>query len=164
MVSGICGEIIRQAQGRESVDSFWQKRFRPAALALSLCVLVHCLSSRGLAELRAGAAVVDVTPSRFPVFVNGGMTSRSADKVNTRLNARAIVLDDGRERLGIIVVDSCMMPRPLLDEAKRLASQRTQIKPDRMLISATHTHTAAAAMVVWAPTPIRRMCPTCAAG
>ncbi len=94
------------------------------------------------AAFRAGAAMVDVTPVQFPVIVNGGMLSRSISKVNTRLHARAIVLDDGNERLAIVVVDSCMMPRPVLDETKQLASQRTKIKPDRMLISATHTHTA----------------------
>ena len=39
-----------------------------------------------------------------------------------------------------------MMPRALLDEAKQLAAQRTKIRPDHMLISATHTHTAPASM------------------
>lgn len=111
-----------------------------------------CLLTAGLcpvvaqAELKAGAALVDVTPLQFPVLVNGGMTSRSASKAVSRLHARALVLDDGRERLAIVVVDSCMMTRRLLDDAKHLAAQRTQIKPDRMLISATHTHTAPSAM------------------
>ncbi|MCA9181759.1 MAG: hypothetical protein KDA51_09915 [Planctomycetales bacterium] len=94
------------------------------------------------AELRVGAAKVDVSPDQWPVLVNGGMTSHSADKIKTRVNARAIVLDDGGERLAIMVVDSCMMPRTLLDEAKQLASTRTQLRPDRILISATHSHTA----------------------
>ena len=107
---------------------------------------VFCIPVAAKAELRVGAAIVDVTPVQFPVLVNGGMLSRSVGEVNTRLNARALVLDDGRERLAIIVVDSCMMPRDLLDEAKQLASQRTKIRPDRMLISATHTHTAASCM------------------
>lgn len=98
------------------------------------------------AELKAGAAAVDVTPLTFPVAVNGGMLAGSAKQAVTKLHARAVVLDDGRERIAIVVVDSCMMPRPLLDEAKQLASQRTKIKPDRMLISATHTHTAPASM------------------
>lgn len=98
------------------------------------------------AEIRAGAAAVDVTPLQLPVLVNGGMTSRSADKSTSPLYARALVLDDGRERIAIVVVDSCMMPKILLDDAKHLAAQRTGIKPDRMLISATHTHTAPASM------------------
>lgn len=113
---------------------------------LALLFMSVGTSANVFAEFRAGAAIVDVTPTTFPVLVNGSMVSRTADQVTTRLNARAIVLDDGRERIGIVVVDSCMMPRPLLDEAKQLASQRTKIKPNRILISATHTHTAGASM------------------
>ncbi len=99
-----------------------------------------------MAELRAGAAVTDVTPEQLPVLVNGGMTSRSADQVKARINARSIVLDDGKERLAIVVVDSCMLPRPLLDEAKALAAERTKIRPERILVSATHSHTAPSSM------------------
>lgn len=114
-----------------------------AAWAMALMLLI---SHAAKAEFRAGAAIVDVTPVQFPVFVNGGMLSRSVDQVKTPLNARAVVLDDGTTRLAIVVVDSCMLERPFLDEVKQLASQRTNIAPDRMLISATHTHSAPAAM------------------
>ncbi len=99
-----------------------------------------------LAQLSAGAAIVDITPTQLPVIVNGGMTSNTANSIKTRLNARAIVLSDGNERIAIVVADSCMMPRELLDEAKQLASTRTKIRPDRILISATHTHSAASCM------------------
>ena len=76
------------------------------------------LPSVSLAEFKAGAAIVDVTPVQLPVFVNGNMRSKSTDIISTRVNARAIVLDDGQERVAIVVVDSCMMPRP--------ASRRSQ--------------------------------------
>jgi len=94
------------------------------------------------AELQVGAAIVDITPQQLPVLVNGGMLSRSADAIKTHVNARAIVIDDGSERVGIVVVDSCMLPKFLLDEAKQLATAKTKLKSDRILISATHTHTA----------------------
>ena len=97
-------------------------------------------------KLRAGAAVIDVTPEKLPVIVNGSMLSRSVDKINTRLHARALALSDGTRKIAIVVVDSCMMPRPLLDEAKRLAAERTGIAADHILISATHTHSAPACM------------------
>jgi len=112
-------------------------------LALIL-LLTTPVASR--AEFRAGAAVVNVTPLQLPVLVNGSMLSRSIDHVKTELMARAIVVDDGQQRLGIVVVDSCMMPRDLLDEAKNLAAGRTNIRTDHMLISATHTHSAPASM------------------
>ncbi|MEW4527394.1 LamG domain-containing protein [Maioricimonas sp. JC845] len=113
---------------------------------LALAVLVACVDSDARAEFQAGAVTGDVTPVTLPVFVNGGMTSRQTDEINTRLNARAIALSDDETTIVICVVDSCMMPRPLLDEAKELASKRTGIPTDHMLISATHTHTAGSCM------------------
>ncbi|MCU0873342.1 MAG: hypothetical protein MUE50_13455 [Pirellulaceae bacterium] len=72
------------------------------------CLAVALLGAAGAAkaEFQAGAAVVDVTPAQLPVLVNGGMLSRSADAVKTPVNARAIVLDDGRQRLAIVIVDN----------------------------------------------------------
>ena len=119
---------------------------RPLPILLASLVLLSARAEEATAQLQAGAAVVDATPIQFPVFVNGGMTSRSLDVVTTKINVRAIVLADGGERIGIAVVDSCMMPRPLLDEVKQLASQRTAIRPDHMLISATHSHSAPSSM------------------
>ena len=117
------------------------------AWTLILCVATVCSAPHSAkAELKAGAAIVDITPQQFPVLVNGGMTSRSAEKSVAPLYARSIVLDNGAERIAIVVVDSCMIGRSVLDDAKQLAALRTKIRPDRMLISATHTHTAPSSM------------------
>lgn len=109
---------------------------------LLLAALALLVPSQAFAELQAGAVVVDVTPTEFPVLVNGSMTSRSVSTVKTKVNARAIVVADGEERLAIVVVDSCMLPRPLLDEVKKLTALRTKIPADHILISATHAHSA----------------------
>ncbi len=98
------------------------------------------------AVLQAGAAVIDVTPAQLPVLVNGGMLSRQSDTIKARVHARAIALADGTTQVAIVVVDSCMLPRPMLDEAKALAADRTGIPADRILISATHSHTAPSSM------------------
>jgi hypothetical protein len=114
-------------------------------VVFGFCVV--CLSVPAFAEFRAGAVLVDVTPEKLPVLINGGMLSRTASDIKTRIHARAIVLDGGgAERVAIVVVDSCMLPRPLLDEVKQEASKRTRMRPDRMLISATHAHSVPAAM------------------
>ena len=97
-------------------------------------------------ELRAGAAKVDVTPQTLPVIRNGGFIEASDSKVVDPLHARCLVLDDRVTRLAIVVVDSCMLPRDLCDEAKRLASDKTGIPLDRILISATHCHSAPSSM------------------
>jgi hypothetical protein len=96
------------------------------------------------AEFRAGAAAVDITPTNLPVRTAGNLTLTLVNKVHDPLHARALVLDDGSTKLAIAVVDSCMIAREDLDEAKALASRATGIPTANMLISATHTHTAPA--------------------
>jgi len=98
--------------------------------------------SRSAAEktFRAGAFAIDITPQEFPVIINGGMRERTATSVVDPLHARCLVLDDGSTRIAIAVVDNCVIPRDLMDEAKELAHQATGIPVDRMLISATHAH------------------------
>jgi neutral ceramidase len=58
------------------------------------------------------------------------------------LHARCLVLDDGTVQIALAVVDSCVIPQPLMDEAKRRAEQATGISARRILISATHCHSA----------------------
>ncbi|MEO2048428.1 MAG: LamG-like jellyroll fold domain-containing protein [Pirellulales bacterium] len=116
-------------------------------LTLSIALFfATSMMQQAVAEFRAGAVSVEITPTMFPVLINGGMLSKSASKVNTPIHARAMVLDDGSTQMAIVVVDSCMMPRELLDEAKAKAAQSTGVPPENMLISATHTHSAPASM------------------
>ncbi|MDD4269536.1 MAG: hypothetical protein PHO07_20585 [Pirellulales bacterium] len=91
---------------------------------------------------RAGAYAIDVTPTKFPVLVSGSSLEQGATKVVDPLHARCLVLDDGVSKIAIAVVDSLLIPRPLMDDAKQMAHEKTGIPVDRMLISATHTHTA----------------------
>src|SRR5688572_9903856 len=104
--------------------------------------IIH--SAAAQSELKAGAAVVDISPTNFPVIVNAMFTERSASKIVDPLNARAMVLDDGKTRLAICVVDTCMMPRDIIDSAKKTAAKITGIPVERMLVSSTHTHSAPA--------------------
>jgi neutral ceramidase len=92
--------------------------------------------------LFAGAHAQDITPKKFPISVNGGMADRQAKSASDPLHARCLVLADGTTRLAVAVCDSCMIPRAILDDAKRQAAKMTSIPADKILISATHTHTA----------------------
>ena len=110
-------------------------------------VLVLLVTSTPLlAQFRAGAFAIDVTPEAFPVVANCMFTEREAKSAADRLHARCLVLDDGKTKLAIVIVDSCMMPREFLDATKELIRESTGIPTERQLISATHTHSAPAAM------------------
>ena len=112
----------------------------------SLCLMFMPLAAEGAAPFRAGAYAVDITPSEFPIIVSGSFLPVVAERAADKLHARCLALDDGRQRIAIAVVDSLMMPRELLDDVKAAAAKSTGVPPDRMLISATHTHSAPPAM------------------
>lgn len=138
-------------------------RSRPQSVVIGACATVMGLlwlvtvgAPAAAATLRAGAATKDISPRNAPPappsIVAGGFLEARADSVHDPLLVRAIVLDDGGAgggepvRLALVVVDSCMMPQPLIDEAKTMASARTGIPVERMMVSATHTHAAPAVM------------------
>ncbi len=115
-------------------------------LAAVVAVFCHVsFADIAAAELSVGAAVVDITPEQLPVLVNGSMTARYADEIKTHVNARAIVVGDGQNKIAMVVVDSCMVPQVLLDDAKHRVASRVGIPADHIMISATHTHTAPSA-------------------
>lgn len=91
--------------------------------------------------LRAGAATCNITPWLGEPIV-GGWKAWPARHVHDELHARCLVLDDGTTRLAIVVVDSLGVPREVFDEAKRQIQKHTGLPLDRMLMAATHTHSA----------------------
>jgi len=95
-------------------------------------------------QLRAGAHAIDITPKVLPVVVNGMFLERTADKIVDPLHARCLALDDGHTRIAIVVVDTIGMSREMTDAVKDQAAKSTGIPTSRILISATHTHSAPA--------------------
>ena len=98
------------------------------------------MAAESAQSLRAGAFAQDITPPEFPISVNGNMADALAKSAHDPIHARCLVLANQEATLAIVVCDSCMLPRELLDEAKRLASEKTGIPTSHILISATHSH------------------------
>lgn len=111
------------------------------ALVILACATLTLSCGQG-PTFQAGAATADITPTGWPLALIGSFSFRPATSAHDPLNVRALVLDDGTTRLAIAVVDSCYVPRDILDAAKDQASQQTGIPTDKMLVSATHTHSA----------------------
>jgi len=95
---------------------------------------------------RAGACAIDITPQAFPVIVSGSFLSGSATAARDPLHARCLVLDDGTTRVAIVVVDTLMMTREMLDAVKAQAAKSTGIRAEHALISATHSHSCPSVM------------------
>lgn len=113
----------------------------------TLLLLMLSLHAAEAGPLRAGAAAVDITPKVFPVNMPGGFSENLAEKAHDPMHARAIVLDDGKLTVALVLVDNLGLAREVCDEAKLLASRKVAILPEHILISATHTHSAPPANV-----------------
>ncbi len=103
-------------------------------------------------RLRAGAALSNITPP-LGISINGYFNDRTAAYIHDELHARCLVLDDGQTRLAIVVCDSCMIPREIIDAAKRKIEEKSGLAPDHVLVSATHTHTAPTCAAVFQSDP-----------
>ncbi|MCY2982961.1 MAG: c-type cytochrome [Planctomycetota bacterium] len=90
----------------------------------------------------AGAFAKNISPVNLPVWVNGGISGRKIDRITDALNARCLVLSDGKTQVAICIVDNCILPLEIIDKAKELTQSKTGIAPNRILIAATHTHSA----------------------
>ncbi len=127
--------------------TFHSLKTRIICVLFAILIELHAATGLAQKQLRAGAFAADITPqaNMWPIPLIGGFEDQPATKAHDPLSVRALVLDDGRTKLAIVVIDSCFIAREILDEAKRIASEATGIPSNRMLMSATHTHTAPAA-------------------
>ena len=114
-------------------------------LIIRIQTLVGVLSLTALAAVaqdgpgfRAGTAVVDISPTVFPIQLRSG----PSDYVHDPLHVRAIAFENGKGRAVIAVVDAIGVGRETCDEAKSIVAEKTGWKPTEMLVCATHTHSA----------------------
>lgn len=77
---------------------------------LAPAAVVGTARAAGDHRLRAGTAQVEITPQKFPVLVCGGFLSQSATQVHDPLFARCLALDDGAQRVVLMVVDTIDIP------------------------------------------------------
>ena len=143
-----------------SVLSVWQNRharwpgrrtaltrWSPAAFrflsTVTVCLVLTAVTTVQAADrhMRAGAAVSDITPKKYPVPMSGSMTPRWATQAHDPLSARCMVLDDGATHIAFCVIDACAITFEIMEAAKAQAQKLTGIPIERICMSATHTHT-----------------------
>jgi neutral ceramidase len=112
---------------------------RHSRVLLALLVPGLCTAGAAWAQappaFRAGAARVDVTPleSQLPKTYEG---------INDRLNARAIVIDNGTTSAALITVDAGGLGEPLWKSLSQRIETNLGIPAANILLTATHTHAA----------------------
>jgi neutral ceramidase len=90
--------------------------------------------------LRAGVAVVDITPP-IGYRMSGYFYERLSTAVMNPLHAKAIVLRQQDQSAALVFCDLIGLSREVTSRARKQASEKTGIPPENILIAATHSHT-----------------------
>jgi putative membrane-bound dehydrogenase-like protein len=114
---------------------------RPWCLPIALLLLVTAQYTQANADTYpVGVGRADVTP-KYPVRLSGfGFRRDESEGVQQRIYAKALAFGDADPAV-LLAVDNLGISADLVGQlAKRLA--RHGVKPDRLAVTATHTHTA----------------------
>jgi neutral ceramidase len=109
------------------------------------CFSVNIDSHAQSRVFRAGASVSNITPYLGNGIVGNFGTPPPAAHIHDPLSARALVLDDGTNKLIFVLCDNVSINREVFDEAKKLINEKTQLPKENMLMAATHTHSGTSA-------------------
>lgn len=94
-------------------------------------------------DLQAGAARVSITPPvGVPLagyFADEGRTE-AAHAIHDELYARALVLDDGGQRVAIVTLDLIALDNEELEMVRTAVQEMAGIAPTHLIVACTHTH------------------------
>jgi hypothetical protein len=91
--------------------------------------------------LQVGFAERDITPDPG-MEVPGGYVKVHCREIHDPCKVRAVVFDDGRTRVALVGVDALIVPRHIVLAARRIIQERCGIRPDSVLIGASHSHSS----------------------
>ena len=97
-------------------------------------------AGRPTTELRAGVAVIDITPP-IGYRMSGYFYERLSTGIKNPLHAKAIVLRQQSQSAALVFCDLIGLSRDVTSRARKQASEKTGIPPENILIAATHSHT-----------------------
>lgn len=108
--------------------------------------------AKAAGTLRAGAATANISPA-IGTSLAGFMTDRKAVDVHDELLVRCAAIESGSTRMLLATIDSCMVPRSILDRARARIARENSVDPANILMSSTHTHSAPPAMHLFQSLP-----------
>ena len=111
---------------------------------LFLAVVAGTARAAEESRLRVGAAAVEI-PADDAMDMAGGIHAWKANGAEAPLRASTVVLALGEEKLAICSCDVLFVQRDFVLPALEKVREATGIPPERVLVHATHTHSAPSA-------------------
>src|SRR3954453_10597923 len=119
-------------------------RLQPFAIGLTLASALLAGAARLEApppSFKAGFAERDITPD-VDMEAPGGYGKSYHRKVHDPCKVRALVFDDGNERVAIVGIDALGIRRDTVLKVRKAIEERTGIPGDAVLIGASHSHSS----------------------
>ena len=128
-----------------------KRRIGVAANSLLLLVL-FAASASAQSTLKAGAAKADITPPiGTPLAGYGARLAKPSTGVHDPCEARALVIDNGSEKLAFVAVDHLGFDHGMVERIRAIASEATHIAADHIFVMSSHTHSGGGAFMEMLP-------------
>jgi hypothetical protein len=119
-----------------------KKNFFLKATSLLFVILLsgHIFCPACEAALKGGFAKVDITPP-VGVWLSGyASRNKPSEGISDELYAKALVLDDGQNKIAIVSADLLWVPLETTNEIRGIVKKKVGIPESNVLVCATHTH------------------------
>lgn len=131
------------------------KRPMQALLLLAFVCWPMLVSVSGATEpsILVGASSAEINPP-IGICMGGYGKNRLTTGVHDDLYVKAVVFDDGKTPVALVVVDSIGVPYADVKAIRALASSRVTeivLPPERILVSSTHSHSTPDMAGLWGP-------------
>ena len=98
-------------------------------------------------KCRVGVAQIDITPS-LGSNLGGYFHARRAKEARGKLYTRTMVIENGGKRIALVANDLLYITDEISTKAKEKISSSCGLSPEEVMITATHTHTGPALMII----------------
>jgi neutral ceramidase len=117
-------------------------------VAITLFIFCGALAANAQAKLMAGVGKADITPPvGTPLAGYGGRLGRPSTGVHDPTEARALVIDNGAEKIAFVSVDHLGFDHGMVERVRELAAKGTGIAPDHIFVMSSHTHSGGGAFL-----------------
>lgn len=108
----------------------------------SLLIVSGNVNAASLTDV--GVARVDISPPQ-PVPLMGYASRAKLPppaEIAQRIYARALAIGAGQDAAVVLTIDNCILPRTITEEVRRRVGKKANIRPERITLTVTHTHSA----------------------
>src|ERR671938_45563 len=106
-----------------------------AVVVITLLILGGGVSAAAQSKLMAGVGEADITPPvGTPLAGYGGRLGKPSVGVHDPTEARALIIDNGVERIAFVSVDHLGFDHGMVERIRQIVFDAVKIAPDRLFV------------------------------